>query len=161
MNTKNIDLSQKAKDYCFLLLKLRLYSQKELYQRLKKKKFDEGIIKETLTFLKERNYINDAYFVKSWIESRIKKPLGLKRLIQELKSKGIDNQTIQEQLQRIKEGYCEKDIVLGIAREKIGKLEGIDSQKAKRHAYEYLVRRGFSPEVVMDVIRQIQSDDSI
>lgn len=148
------DLLEKAKNYCFLLLKFRLRSEKELYQRLKKKKFDEVIIERILIFLKDKGFIDDNYFAGAWIESRIKKPLGLRRLRQELSIKGIDKQTIDMQLEKIKNNYSEETVVLKIVEGQLKKIKGIDPQKARRRIYAYLLRRGFSPDVVIDVLNR-------
>ncbi len=146
---------QKAKDYAFLLLKFRLRSENELRQRLKKKKFDADIIEMTLLFLKDKGFIDDNYFAKTWIESRIKKPLGIRRLKAELSIKGINKAIIDTQIDEIKKSYSEEDIVGGIAKDRLNKLKGIDPQKAKKRVYAYLLRRGFSPEVVIDIINQL------
>lgn len=154
MKYSNIESFEKAKNYAFLLLKFRLRSEKELYQRLKRKKFDEGIIRETLFFLKEKGFINDEVFAKSWIESRIKRPLGLQRVRQELRLKGIDKETIDSQISEIKKNYPEEEIVSQIAKVRLSKLKNIDARVAKRRVYAYLLRRGFSLEVVTEVINQ-------
>lgn len=148
------DLLEKAKNYCFLLLKFRLRSEKELYQRLKKKKFDEVIIERILIFLKDKGFIDDNYFAGAWIESRIKKPLGLRRLRQELSIKGIDKQTIDMQLEKIKNNYSEETVVSQVIEGQLKKIKGIDPQKARRRIYGYLLRRGFSPDVVIDVLNR-------
>ena len=153
-NKNNIDslLLQKAKNYAFLLLKFRPRSEKEIYERLKKKKFNAQIIKGALFFLKDKGFIDDKYFAKAWIESRIKKPLGFRKLKSELRIKGIDEEIIDFQINEIKENYPEADIVARIAKEKFEKTKGIVPQKAKRRIYGYLLRRGFSPEVVIDAL---------
>ena len=153
---KKTDPLQEAKEYAFLLLKFRMRSEKELASRLKKKKFDDQIINETLSFLKDKDFIDDNYFAKTWIESRIKKPLGIRRLRQELKLKGVDKEIIDRQIEEVKKGYSEEDVVLALAREKIKRIKGIDPYKAKRRIYAYLLRRGFSPEIVMDAVSQLK-----
>jgi regulatory protein len=145
---------QRAKNYAFLLLKFRLRSEKEIYQRLKKKKFPEGIIQETLFFLKDKRFIDDNFFAKTWIESRLKKPLGLRRIKIELRQKGIDKEIIDSELREIKKGYLEQEIVTKIAQQRLKKLKGIEPIKAKSRVYGYLLRRGFSPEIVIDVLNQ-------
>ncbi len=139
-----------------MLLKFRLRSENEIRQRLKKKKFDADVIESILSFLKDKGFIDDNYFAKTWIESRIKKPLGIRRLRAELNLKGINKAIIDTQINEIKKSYSEEDIVGGIAKDRLNKLKGIDPQKAKKRVYAYLLRRGFSPEVVIDVLNQIE-----
>lgn len=146
---------EKARGYAFLLLKFRLRSEKEITQRLKEKKFDEQVIKETIEFLKERKFIDDQAFAKAWIESRIRKPLGLRRLRQELSLKGIDKKIIDAELEEVKKGYIELDIVKKIVRERFEKLKGIQAQKAKFRLYTYLLRRGYSSEIVREVLNKL------
>ncbi len=147
---------QKAKEYAFLLLKFRLRSESEIRQRLQKKRFNPETIEETLAFLKEKKFINDNYFAQAWIESRIKKPLGIRRLRQELTVKGIDKEIIESQINEVKKNYPEEEIVAQIAKEKLKKIKGIDPQKAKKRIYAYLLRRGFSPQVVIECINKMQ-----
>lgn len=146
---------EKARDYAFLLLKFRPRSEKELYQRLKKKRFDDGIIRETLAFLKEKGFVNDTNFSRAWIESRLKKPLGLRKIKQELRQKGITKEIIDRQLQDLKKNYFEEEIVRRVAQARMGRLKDIDPRKVKSRIYAYLLRRGFSPDIVIDVINQL------
>lgn len=151
---KNASL-ERAKQYAFLLLKFRQRSEKELYQRLKKKNFKEGIIKEALAFLREKAFIDDKSFARAWINERIKRHYGLRRLSRELKIKGIDEQTAAGILQELKESYSEEEIVRGLAKEKFDRIKGIEPRKAKRRIYSYLLRRGFSPEIIIECINNL------
>jgi len=145
----------KARNYAFLLLKFRLRSEKEMRERLKRKNFDQGIIKETLSFLKSKSFIDDSIFAREWIEARLKKPLGILRLRQELGLKGIDEKIIDSALLQIKEDYSEQVIVKALALARLAKLKDLEPNKAKQRIYGYLLRRGFSPEVVIDTIKQL------
>jgi regulatory protein len=155
VKNKSTDELKKAKNYAFLLLKFRPRSEKEIYQRLKNKKFNEEIIKNTVAFLKDKEFIDDNYFAKAWIQSRIKRPLGLGKLRAELKVKGVDKEIIDSQIQEIKKDYAEEDIVKAIAKAKISKLKGVEPLKAKRRILGYLLRRGFSAEIAFDVVGQL------
>jgi regulatory protein len=147
--------SERARAYAFLLLKFRLRSEEELRQRLKKKKFKDPVIRQTLIFLKEKAFIDDREFAKLWIASRIKKPLGLIRLRQELRLKGVDQEIIDTQIEKIRQNYCEEEIVLKVGEAKFAKLQGIEPYKAKRRLFQYLARRGFSPDTITNAIQQL------
>jgi len=137
------------------LLKFRLRSEKELFLRLKKKGFPEQVIKQTITFLKEKSFIDDNLFAKSWIESRLKRPLGLRRIREELRLKGLDKEIIESKINQAKKDYSEEDYVRKIAQDKFDKLKGAEPYTAKRRVYALLLRRGFSPEIVIDVVNQL------
>ena len=104
MKAKPVDALLKAKNYSFLLLKFRPRSEGELTLRLKRKKFDEKVIRATIAFLKEKRFLNDNEFARAWIDYRLKKPLGFRLIQQELRRKGVDKKIIEEQLLSALEG---------------------------------------------------------
>jgi len=151
----NQEALRQAKAYAFLLLKFRLRSRNELYNRLKKKKFPEIIINQALSFLEERNFINDRDFAARWAQQRLSRPFGIRRIKQELRLKGIEDKIINSLLADIKDKYCEEELVRKITKEKLDKLKDVEPLKAKRRVYAYLLRRGFSSDIVMDSLRQL------
>ncbi len=151
----NDKIFQKAKDYAFLLLKFRLRSENELAGRLKQKKFESAVIKKVISFLKEKAFLDDQEFAHSWISSRAKRPFGARRLRQELRLKGVDRDIIEAELARMSEVYPEGEVVSRLAGSRFEKLHGIEPHKAKRRIYEYLVRRGFSMDIIRDTLEQL------
>jgi regulatory protein len=149
------DSLEAAKEYAFLLLKFRLRSIKELEERLKKKKFNPEIIKETIAFLKEKRFLDDTIFARGWIQSRIKRPMGIRKIKQELNLKGIDKEIIESSIRELKEDYSEEDIVRELAQERFSKLKDIEPRSAQRRVYAYLMRRGFPPDIVIDAISNL------
>ncbi len=148
--------SQKALEYAFLLLKFRLRSQQEIIQRLQKKKFSEPIIKATVDFLKEKNFVNDVEFARQWISSRISRNLGLRRLKSELKLKGVPEGIIAAQIGNITPYYSEPKIIEGIVKKKLESLKGLKPEVARRRIWNYLIRRGFSPDIASDVLNNFR-----
>ena len=138
-----------------MLLKYRLRSETEVRQRLEKKRYSAAVISKVIDFLKEKKFLDDNIFARAWIDSRLKRPLGLRRIKLELKLKGVPAEIIASQTQSIKNSYSEEEAVLEIAKDKFKKLEGIELPTAKRRVYAYLLRRGFSPEAVIDAINQL------
>jgi len=154
VDSKVSSSSEKARQYSFLLLKYRLRSEKEIADRLVRKKFPPEVIKETIAFLKEKRFIDDSSFARAWLQSRIKRPLGIRRLKQELRFKGIDKEIIESNIERIKKNYSESEVVQSIVEDKFRKMRNIEPQKAKMRIYSYLLRRGFSPDVCLDAINR-------
>ncbi|MFA4984026.1 MAG: regulatory protein RecX [Candidatus Omnitrophota bacterium] len=146
---------QKARDYAFLLLKFRLRSEKELSCRLKEKKFQAPVIREVISFLKERRFLDDREFARMWVASRAGRPWGPCRLRQELRLKGVSQEIIDEELQRLQENFPEAETVSRIARSRFERLCGREPEKAKRRVYGYLIRRGFSPASVRDALENL------
>jgi regulatory protein len=145
----------KALQYAFCLLKFRPRSEYEMRQRLKKKGFCESEIKETLIFLKQKRFIDDLRFAKAWVESRAKKPLGIKRLKQELRIKGVKKELINQAVEELGDKYNEEDVIKELVRRRWERLGNIEPAKARRRIFAYLVRRGFSQDVILEEINSI------
>lgn len=145
---------EKAKEYAFLLLKFRQRSEKELFERLKKKNFRPETIKEALAFLKEKAFIDDDGFTRAWLSQRLKKPYGLRRILRELSLKGIARERAEAAFGQIKEDYNEKEIVARVAKERLARLSGLEPLKAKKRLFAYLLRRGFSPEIIRECLNK-------
>jgi regulatory protein len=143
--------------YAIRLLKFRPRSEYELHQRLKRRGFGEDIIVEAILRLREQSLINDFEFARIWIESRIKKPLGISRLKQELKIKGVNTEIIEQAIGNIDIKYNEDEIIRELIQRRWEKLGHIQPQKAKRRLFLYLLRRGFPSDKVREAINQIQA----
>ena len=152
------DLS-KARSYAYRLLAIRSRSIKEIKEKLKKKGFEESLIIEVIDYLERLDYLNDRQFASAWVNSRIStKPVGLLKLRYELKDKGIDNKIIEEVLSKLKENYNEYEVACDLAKKRMKKLSKIDSLKAKRRIFNYLLRRGFSYELVCEVMGLVETE---
>ena len=155
-NLASLNNAEKARAYAFLLLNYRLRSENELKARLKQKGFSEELAETTVSFLKDKEFIDDRVFAKGWVSSRLKRPLGLRKIEQELAQKGLAQETIQDALAQAKEHYNESQVVSQLAQQRFSKLKDIEPLKAKVRVYAYLTRRGFSPEVGGEVIRDVK-----
>ena len=105
--------------------------------------------------MEEKEFIDDRVFAKGWVSSRLKRPLGLRKIKQELVQKGLAKEVIRDALAQVNEDYPESQIVSQLAKQRFSKLKNIDPLKAKARVYGYLMRRGFSPDVVGEVIRSV------
>lgn len=146
-----------ALGYAYRLLKFRPRSEYELRQRLKRKGYLESTIKEALFFLKQKGLIDDVEFARIWVESRLKRPLGIRRIKQELKVKGIGRDLIEQVIESIGEEYSEEETIKNLVRRRWEKLKHIEDEKAKRRIFLYLLRRGFSSDMIQEALNQKSS----
>lgn len=154
------NLAEKAKNYAFLLLKFRLRSEQELRGRMKQKKFPAEVIEPTIRFLKDKKFLDDSQFSRAWIDSRLKRSIGLRRVKNELRQKGIRPALIEEAAGAAAEGYSEDETVQDLIRRRAMTLKGLDGAKAKQRIYAFLIRRGFSQDVIVDNLNRILKDES-
>ena len=147
--------SQKEiKDYLvrtFLYPKAKMYKNKLGEAVFKKIEVDKekttNMIERVLQRLDEKGYINDESFAKAWIASRQyhKKP-SRRKLEQELRVKGIDQEIIATLLQNTEE--TEKANLLELANKKRRLVRYQDEQKLTA----YLLRQGFNYDDVKEVL---------
>jgi len=141
---------RKALQYAFLLLKFRPRSVREMEFRLENKGFDPVIVREALTFLQNKKFLDDGAFARAWAQSRAARSYGLSRISRELSSKGIERGLAGRALERLREdGYSEEKAALElVSGRKRSLLRDEDALKRKRRLFAFLSRRGFSPDVV-------------
>ena len=146
---------EKARAYAFLLLKYRLRSKKELGERLARKKFPEEMITLVVDSLEAKGFLDDAVFARSWIASRASRKFGGRRIQQELRQKGVDPALIEAGLRELRERSPEAETIRQIAGDKFRRAKGLDPRTAKRRIYAYFLRRGFSPDAVIDILNEM------
>ena len=104
--TEHIELSQeqiiqKLESFC----SYRERCTSEINQKLYQLKADANDFEFYINYLKENNFLNETRFANSFARGKnaIKK-WGRKKIVMELKSKQIDNATVQQSLLQIDEG---------------------------------------------------------
>ncbi len=143
---------QEAFRYALLLLKFRPRSEYELCQRLERKGFSESVVKEAIVLLRQKRLVDDFQFARFWVECRIRKALGVSRIKQELKVRGVSSSLIEQAIKNFADKYSEKEAVEGLAFSRWEKLKHIEHGKAKRRLFSYLLRRGFSSDIVQEAV---------
>ncbi|MFA5320581.1 MAG: regulatory protein RecX [Candidatus Omnitrophota bacterium] len=158
LKNRNADTGdiRKALQYAFLLLKFRPRSVREMEFRLENKGFDPGTVREALTFLQNKKFLDDGAFARAWAQSRAARSYGLSRISRELSSKGIERGLAGRALERLREdGYSEEKAALElVSGRKRPLLRDTDALKRKRRLFAFLSRRGFSPDVVNRVLEK-------
>ena len=144
---------EKYYNLCIRYLSYRPRSEKEIKDYLTRKKIDEEIQNQIIEKLKTYNFINDVEFVKFWIEQRIKfKHKPIRAIEYELKQKGIDKSLIEELLMSL-ENKDEFDLknAKKLAEKKLDFYRNLDGKKRKEKVMNYLLRKGFSYDVVKKI----------
>jgi regulatory protein len=125
----------------------------EVRQKLIRQGFDEDTADGAVMQLKSMGYINDRLYSHKYISDRLKlKPKSKKALVYELLNKGINREIIDEVLDEFE--IDESLIAYRIARKKFSKYD-IRDPLIYRRIVSFLTHRGFSHEVINDVIKQL------
>ena len=136
-------------------LKIRPRSVEEMRDKLSSKGYETSEVAATLEYLKEISLLNDRAFTASWIQYRLARPFGFRRIIVELKQKGIAEDIIASAVAQAKEEFSEPDQAMQLGLRRAERLGSIDPQKKKKRISDYLLRRGFPVDVVIKVIKNI------
>jgi regulatory protein len=149
------ETKKEAKDAALKFLSYRMRSERELRDKLKKKEFAQNLIDEVVKDLKRVNLIDDYEFASAFVRDRISNnPRGKILLKQELWKKGIKKEIIEKAL---KEYFKDENEELILAKELLRKrkkrYESLDENVAKRRLMSFLLRRGFSYDIVKQVLR--------
>lgn len=146
---------KRAKNYCFRLFKIRPRSEFELRRKLRERKFPQELIEFTIDYFKKLGLVNDFAFARFWISSRIRRPLGMKRLFYELKIKGISKEIFEEVAGEFREFSNEFEVVRELAQSKLKRIKVKDKYKTKAKIYAFLLRRGFSTDTIREVVNTL------
>ncbi len=148
-------------DLALNYLTYRSRTIKEVKDYLKRKKFRQDVIDETLDKLIEYNYLNDRDFVKLAYESnKVGKQLSKKRLEYDLKNKGIN----REDLKLLESLYSDKE-----EREHCyyhfqiltKKTEGFPYNKRIQKIMHGLNSKGFGYNLYSSFLNEIDKDTQI
>jgi len=145
----------KAKNYIYGIIARRMYTGKEIRNKLKDRAYTDEIIQDVIATMERYGYVNDSFYAEEWIQSRMKsKPKGKIALRQELARKGIDKTIIEDALSQAFDESTESNMALELARRKISSYSKDDPAVAKRKLQSFLLRRGFSYETVRNATEQ-------
>ena len=136
-------------------MRFRPRSIKEMAQRLKQKGHRGFIIAQAIDELKEKDFLDDKVFAKLWIGDRISlKPSGKNLIVRELRSKGLDDESINAAFNEYEGAFDEYEIARPLARRKLGQMKGVEGEKAKKKLLDFLSRRGFSYNTIWRIIKE-------
>ena len=137
-------------------LKIRPRSIAELKEKLGGKGFSSTDIETVVHDLMASGLLDDRAFTKSWINYRLARPFGFKRIIQELKDKGIDKQIIEQAVAELKENYSPDNVALELAQRRWQRMPDIDGQKKKKRVLDFLLRRGFEVDLIIRILNRLK-----
>ena len=156
--TERVDQSlefAQAKRIAFQFLKVRNRSEVEIRQKFSQKKINQEVVEQTIAYLANLKLINDRQFARDWISMRLSKPYGLKRIFFELRQKGIKDDLIKEEFERMNGIYNEQNAITLLAQKRLAKYKNLELPKAKRRVFEFLSRRGFSLDSIKEAIEHL------
>jgi regulatory protein len=149
----------RIRDAALRYLARRSRSEHEMKGYLARKQFDEAQIQTTLSWLREKGYLNDEQFAADWVSNRQQlAPRGRKRLLMELYQKGVSRETASETLKENLSSEAEAEAAYRALLSRKSRFKGMESLELKRKIYNFLSYRGFSPDAVESAWERFRSE---
>lgn len=163
-DVKNIDKlnnNYNAYDLAVKYISIKVRSCLEVHEYLEKKEVDKEIIHEVIEKLKSQKYLDDFVYAKAFVNDRIKfSNNGPYKIRKELDDKGVSNSIIEDVLV-----VFDRNLEL----EKLNKLVAKYVKTIRNKSYsmmqnkvcEYFTNLGYSKSLVIDILNDIDYDDSL
>ena len=151
----------KCKNSALKIIERTYKSEKELRDKLVLKGYDDHIIKLTINFLREYNLLNDTNYAKMYVKDRSRNQ-GKNKIKYKLIQKGIDENIIEEELNKIDKDEIKK-VVYEMALKKyrvLSKREN-DNYKLTQKLYRFLMGKGYDYDLIKDVIKSIVKSEDL
>lgn len=152
-----ISLLEKAQKYCLYLLARKRYTRRQITTKLQQKQYPAFLIAEVIEKLERWGYLNDADYAESFVRERMRfKPKSPQAILYELKKRGIEKNIAGAALEKIlQENACDEEkLALQALSRKIQVYRQLPKEKGIRRTRDFLLRQGFSYDIISKIIRE-------
>ena len=136
----------------------RARTRKELSDKLATKDVPEDVADRLLDRFEEVGLVDDDAFARMWVSQRQSgKGLAKRALAQELRRKGVADDTAREVLDEL-DPEAEEQAARELVRRKLRSLSRVDDQTATRRLVGMLARKGYGSGLAFSVVRDELKD---
>ena len=147
----------KAQDLALSYISGKMRTEKEVCGKLRLNGFDEDIVKKVLDFLKKYDYVNDYNYCLAFIRQRLKlNPMGYFAIRQKLKIAGVEDYNIEKAWN---ESNVDQLKYAEFITDKKLKGKKIADEKEMRKLQDFLLRKGYSYDIIKDIIKNHKLDE--
>lgn len=147
---------RRATDSAYRYLARRAHSAHELKVKLRRRGFPQAIVDEVIDGLRQRGYVDDLEFARSYVRNRMAtSPVGEMALRAELRKRGVGGSEIDAAVGEVLSEHDPVKVASEIARKRLRAYGDLDAGKARQRVANFLLRRGFSYEIVGEALREV------
>ena len=144
-----------ALDKAVSLLASRARTEQEIVSALRQNAYPEQTIARVMARLYEEGYIDDAAFAEQWVSARTAKGMGVRRIRQELRLKGVSQHDIDEALDSVDE---EETLDAAVrAAEKASRGRDLSDPTNRQKIIAALVRRGYDYSTAKTALQKLMN----
>lgn len=159
-NIDKLNNNYNAYDLAIKYISNKLRSCYEIEQYLIKKEIDEKNISEVINKLKKQKYIDDLVFAKAFLNDRIKfTNYGPYKIKRELEERKVSNEIIEEVLM-IFNSDLERERLTKLVPKYVQTVRNKSYSMMKNKVIEYFNNLGYNKNLVIDILNNVQYDDS-
>lgn len=149
----------KCKNDALKFLEKSYKTEKQVYDKLLGKGYENKTIEKVIIFLRDYNFIDDSKYADMYIKEKIKIE-GKNKIKYSLLQKGIDESIISERLEDM-DSNTEAEALVKIAENKYNQLVKREDDKRKLYKKlgDFLIRKGYSFEDVKHVLNKFINND--
>lgn len=153
------DEFKKCKNTALRIIERNYKTEKEVYDKLIEKGYEEQTAIKSIDFLKEYNYIDDIRYANMYIRDRLRTQ-GKNKIKYALIQKGIDENTLIDVFSEL-DNSLEMDVAMNLAKKRYDNLKKRETDKYKlsQKLYRFLVGKGYGFDLVSQVVKKITNDD--
>jgi len=144
------------------LLAQREHSEHELTVKLKQRSFDREVIAATLRRYRDNGLLDDAHFAVAYTQMLLaRRPAGASFLQAALQRKGIARELAEQTVRMVLADTDEVTLAVQALEKRRYRYDQLELERARRRAYTYLSRRGFSYAAAREAFEQLyrQTDE--
>jgi regulatory protein len=147
---------QKAMNTAVRILTNRDHSFYELKQKLQQRAIENEVIGAVMAECERLNYINDERTARLYISQLNRKCFGKRYIKMALKKKGLRGDAIENiLLQKCSEVEERKKAARLLGKKMKASNQEKEAAKKRDNIYRFLYARGFSKDVITDLIRDV------
>ncbi len=136
----------RCKNSAIYSLAMREHSRLEMYNKLHKKEYAEGVdLHALLDDLEEKDYLNEERFTESFVRCRVLRGQGSEKITNDLRARGIKPSLISNTMQVADVNWFE--LAEAQREKKFGENKPVNF-KEKARQMRFLFGRGFDSEVI-------------
>jgi regulatory protein len=146
----------KAREAAIRLLKTRPRTEQELRRRFRSKGFSRRTCDRLIGDLKLEGLVDDRVFARLWIREKVARAAsGRRRIMSDLKAKGIDDAVIGEELELAYDRNREIENACQVASKRLVRNRDLAAAERRQRIYSFLLRRGFESDVALLAVESV------
>ncbi len=129
-------------------------TSKEVMDKLIKLEYTEHQIEDAIDKLNTMGFLDDVAYAEEFVDTRQQR-YGRKRIFLELRKRGIPEQIAENALDDQLDVDAGYEIAMNLAQKKYAQCEGLEPQKAAARVQGMLLRKGYSYDIVKNIIKEL------